>query len=309
MADRTKSGQFTKKNQAEAFQAAQTLSKEAVLESVAKIRSGLDTQVAKIAEAVQEKLTELETVTAAVEFQKAEAERIHGVEAIARNIDEANIAFQEKTADLARQSAEAQRNFAAQLEAARSQNVQAIQNLETERVRNQTAWNYSFEQQKKAANDGLQEELRIARKAEQIRKEDLERGWALREETLKAQETEVTELRTKAAGFPAELEKAINAAEGKGRGMAEREKNHEIAILKSEQAALRTVDKNTIDNLNAKLADKDEVIKQLTIQLAAANEAQKAIATKALDTAGNVKALADLQAATQANNSNGQKRV
>lgn len=302
---RTKSGQFVKKNNAEALAKAQTFTKESVLNSVAKIRSTLDGQVAEIGDLVQEKLTELETVSAAVDAQKSEAERIHGVEAIARNIDEANIAFQEKAAELARQTAEMQRNYAAQLEAARSTNAQAVQNLENERIRNQATWSYTFEQTKKAANDQLNEEIRVSKQVEKVRTEDLNRGWALREQELQARETEIVDLRQKAASFPAELDKAVNAAEGKARGMTEREKNHEIALLNNTHQAARTVDQNTITNLTAKLAEKDKLISDLSTQLVAANTKVETIATKALESAATRQQLADTQMMNQSTNGAG----
>lgn len=301
-AGRSKSGQFAKKQGEEALARAKTLTKDSVLESVAKIRSGLDVQVAKIGDIVQEKLTELETVTEAVEFQKAEAERIHGVEAVARSIEEANLALESTKAENLRKLGEFQKDLASKQEEARIENNQKVQLFETQRQQAENAWTYTFNQKKKTDQDQLAEELRIARQAEKVRQENLERGWNLREETLKAQETELTELRTKALNFPAELDKAVSAAEGKARGMAEREKNHEIAILNTQHQAQRTIDQNSIANLNAKLADKDKVIEQLTLQLNAANEAQKAIATKALESAATRQQLADTQMLNQSTN-------
>lgn len=308
MAERTKSGQFQKKIQQDAFAAAQALTKEGVLDSVAKIRSSLDNQVAKIAESVQEKITELETVTAAVEFQKGEAERIHGVEAIARSVEEADQEFEQRKSDLGRQELEFRKNYELRLVQARADNDQAISNLESDRKRSEATWQYTFEQTKKAANDQLNEDIRVRKQAEKVRIEDQERNWLLREQGVKSQEQEIVDLRAKVANFPIELDAEVKKQTAIVGSSMKRDKEHEIALLNSSNTAQRTVDANTIQNLTTKLADKDAIIGQLQVQLAAANKAQEAIATKALETASNVKALADLQT-TNAINSNGQKRA
>lgn len=305
---RTKSGQFAKKQGEESLAKAKTLTKESVLAGVAKDRASVDTQFNKIAELTQEKLSELEIVTEAVEFQKAEAERIHGVEAISRSIEEANLALETTKAENARKLAEHQKDFASKLEEARIESAQKEQQFAIQRQQTEASWSYSFEQQKKAAQDALNEEIRVAQQVERIRKEDLGRSWALREQELKTKEQELIDLRNKAAGFDAELKKAADAAESRAFSIAKKDKDHEIALLNNTHNAQRQVDTNTIANLQAKLQEKDKVIEQLTIQLSAANTAQKEIATKALETAGNVKAIADVQAAN-ALASNGQKRA
>jgi len=305
---RTKSGQFIKKGE-ESLAKAKTLSKESVLETGAKDRAAVDTQFAKIAELKQERIAELEIVTEAVDFQKGEIERLRGVEVAALAIEEANLKLEATKAENARKLGEHQKDFASKLEEARIENTQKVQQFSTERLQVQTAWNYTFEQTKKAANDRLNEEIRVAQQAEKVRHEDLTRSWDLREQELKSQEKEVFDLRAQVESFPGLLKTEAEAAKAQAFSISKKDKDHEIAILNSQNTAQRTVDQSTIANLNGKLADKDKVIEQLTIQLAAANLAQKEIATKALDTAGNVKALADLQAATQANNSNGQKRA
>jgi hypothetical protein len=304
---RSKSGQFTKKGE-ESLAKAKTLTKEGNLETSARDRSTVDAQFAKIAELKQERISELETLNEAVEFQKSEIERLRGVETAALSIEEANLKLEATKAENARKLAEHQKDLASKLEEARIENNQKVQQFEIDRARIQSAWNYSFEQQKKAAQDQLNEEIRVARQAEKIRAENLEREWQLREQALKAQETELIDLRAKAASFEAEKDKAVAAAESKAFNIAKKDKEHEIAILTAQHTAQRTVDQNTIQNLNMKLADKDEIIKQLTVQLSTATKAQETIATKALETAANRQALADQQT-TAALTNGGQKRA
>lgn len=305
---RTKSGQFAKKGE-EALTKAKTLSKESNLETSARDRSTVDAQFAKIAELKQERITELETLNEAVEFQKSEIVRLRGVETAALSIDEANLKLEATKAENARKLAEAKKDFESKLEEARIENNQKVQQFEIDRARIQSAWNYSFEQQKKAANDQLAEELRIARQAEKIRTEDLERGWKLREEALTAQEKELTDLRAKVSTFDAEVKKAAEEAKNQAFGIANKDKTHEIALLKNEQAAQTQVLNATIQHLKEQLAAKDNVIAQLTLRATSAEEKMANIATKSLETAGNVKALADLQQATQLANNNGARKA
>lgn len=306
---KTKSSQAeTEKNQ-QVKKTAGDFTVGGALQALAQVQAKVGQTFAGVGEQLQSKLQELETVKKALTLEKEEAERIHGVEAIARSIEEANAAFDDNRAELQKREEILHNEFNERQEKLNKQGHQAAIDMTTQRTRDQEQWTFAFEVSKRDAKAKFDEELRQLQLNERVRKEAIEKNWADREEGIRKQETEIAELRTKVAAFPAELDAEVKKHTAIVGSSMKRDKDHEIQILSGQFGAAKTVSDNTIANLQLQLQTKDKVIEQLQVQLAAANKSNTDIANKALETAGNVKALADLQQATQIAASNGQKRA
>lgn len=299
---RTKSGQFANKQNEGITRQASEFTVGGALESLAKVQATVGSTFAGIGEQLQAKLQELDTVTKAVELKKEEVETIYGVEAIARSIEDAEAAFEATKADLARQELEVRKNYEVRLQTAGAEHHQAVINLTNQRTRDQEAWSFQFEIDKRNAKAKLDEELRQTMLSERVRKEQVEKNWADREENLRKQETEVVELRTKVNSFPGELDAEVKKQVAIVGNSMKRDHTHELQISASQFAATKTILDNTILNLNSKLVDKDSVISQLTVQLATAQKSSTDIANKALESAASRQQLADNQMMTQSQN-------
>lgn len=303
----TKSAQVSAEKNSEIRKKVGGITVESALTAVSTAQAAIGKTLASVGEQVQKELQTLDTINKANELAREEGERIHGAAAIALSIEEAQAAAEAKKDELDR-AVEAHTILLADRKFAAERQFSAETNARTEQqARLNGQWTYEFELRKRDAASAFQEEQRLARVAEQVRKESLEKDWANREEGLKKQETEIVELRAKVVAFPDDLNKAVSKAEAIVGNSMKRDKEHEIQILVGAQNAARVVFENTIENLKRELTNKDKLINDLSTQLIAANTKVETIATKALDAAANRQALADLQAVNQSTNNGTRK--
>lgn len=305
----TKSEQFNDEKNTEIRKKVGEITVETALSAVSAAQATIGKTLAGVGEQLQKQLQDLDVVKKAKELEKEEAERIHGAAAIALSIEEAEAAAEAKKEELDRDLAAHQVLLTDRQFAADRQLQSEIQAKRDEQTRLNGQWVYEFELRKRDSTSAFQEEQRLARVAEQVRKEELEKTWANREEILRKQEGEVIELRTKVLAFPDELHKAVSKAEAIVGSSMKRDKEHEIQILTSRQDAARVVFENTIANLQREVAAKDKLIGELSTRLIASEEKVSNIATKALETAGNIKAIADVQSANALGAQNGSRKT
>lgn len=305
----TKSEQFNDEKNTEIRKKVGEITVETALSAVSAAQATIGKTLAGVGEQLQKQLQDLDVIKKAKELEQAEAERIHGVAAIALSVEEAEAAAEAKKEELDRDLAAHQVMLTDQKFDADRRLQSDIQLKRTEQERLNGQWTYEFELLKRDAASAFQEEQRQAQVAETVRKESLEKNWANREEGLKKQETEVVELRAKVAAFPEELSKAVTKAESIVGNVLKKDAAHEIAILNSRHAAEKLVSDNTIANLTAQLAAKDKLINDISTRLIASEEKVSNIATKALETAGNIKAIADVQSANALGAQNGSRKT
>ncbi len=309
MAQKRVGGKFVKEEAAEIREAAAKLSPEAVQATITKAQLETNATLSRVGEQTITAFRELETINKAIEVQKQEAERLHGVEAIALEVEEAERLRDDKKDEIDREIESYERDAAdkkAQLDREHNEKVR----LNTENQNRAVAqWRFEFETQKQNELAQWEEHKRRRLIDETIRTEALDRNAKEREAALAAKEKEFTDLKAKVEAFPEELRKEVGKAVGIAENSLKRDHKHEIELLTSRFNSEKTIADNTISSLKADLTNKDKVITDLQVRIAAAEEKVASIANKALETAGNVKALADVQTSAAIASSNGQKRA
>lgn len=305
----TKSAQVSAEKNSEIRKKVGGITVESALTAVSAAQATIGKTLASVGEQVQKELQTLDTINKANELAREEGERIHGAAAIALSIEEAQANAELKKEEL-------DRDLAAHAVLVSDQKFDADRRLQSEitakrdeQQRLNGQWTYEFELRKRDLLSAFQEEQRQAGVAETVRKEGLEKVWANREELLKKQETEVVELRAKVAAFPEELKSEVNKQVAIVGNSMKKDALHEVQMLQSAQNAARVVSENTIANLQREVASKDKLLGELTLQLIAANAKVETIATKALETAGNVKAMADIQSANALSNNGASRKT
>lgn len=304
-----KNGKFVKAEATEIREQASKTTSSSIQTAIAKAQQETIKTLSQVQEQAVTALNELETVKKAVEVERQELERIHGVAAIAKEIEEAQQNLADRKVELDRELAAYEIVIAdKRSELERDLNAKLRANMESNTAQ-QDRWTFEFETKKRNEQSTWDEAKRRRDLDEQIRAEGFERSIKDREAQMAAKENEFVTLKAKVEAFPAELAAAIKKDVAIAENSLRRDHKHEIELLTSKFEAERTVFNNTLSSLRAESINKDKIIEQLTTRLAAADEKVSTIATKALETAGNVKALADVQTSTAIAANNGAKRA
>src|SRR5512135_416683 len=287
-------------------QAAANLTVQKTAQKITQVGIDIQGAVAKVSEQLMETTQELQTVQRAVTLEREELEELHGKDVIASSIDDllAQHAEQEKQLDL--QIATRKQQW--QEEQVAHQKTLQMQQEEVarQRQRDEDDFQYRTQQARRDSQDKFDEMLRTKDRANQLRQEQLEKGWVTREDAVKAREKEVTDALAKAQTLEVEnkkLDQSVNAL-----GAQLRDLKHANALEKAgfdQKLALEVQKNQSLETANKALAD--QVIK-LTQQLDAARDQVKDIATKSVEGASGRLALSELKDTIAAQSQNGPTR-
>lgn len=267
---------------------------ETALKSVSAAQAAIGRTLADVGEQVQKELQTLEDVRKSKELLTQELEDLHGKDALLKNTEELQVAFETKKLELDESFKIFQRDLADKQDAASRQ-------LASKEEENQ----FNATKAKLAADALLESEIHAARVSERDRKEALEKTWALREESIKKNETEFADLKTQVNAFPAllkaETEKAASIAGNSVKGQYE----HTLALTRKDAEAARQIADMQIKTLNDQVTKLSLQLTEAYNKLDAANTKVSEIATKALESASGQRTLAEIQSFSSKENNNG----
>lgn len=308
-AQRRSGGKFAKEEAEEIRDTAKKFSIESFQQNIAKSQSEAISALSGVQQQVLNASNELEKIQRAIEVEKQEQERLHSVAAIAKEVEEAELDRDQRKAELEREAQSFELELSDKKSAAERAHAEAIR-LQAETLeRTEKKWRFDFDSSK-ANEQALWDEAKRRRSVEEtLRSESVERGFQERDAALAARENELVELKAKVEAFPAEIDKATKREVAIVSNSLNKDHRHEIEMLTGKFNSEKTISENTISSLRADLAGKDKTIAELQLRLTASEDKVSTIATKALETAGNVKALADVQTSAAIASNNGSKRI
>lgn len=267
---------------------------ETALKSVSAAQAAIGRTLADVGEQVQKELQTLEDVRKTKELVTQELEELHGKDALLKNTEELQVAFEAKKLELDESFKIFQRDLADKQDAAGRQ-------LASEEEENR----FNATKAKLAADALLETDIHAARVSERDRKEALEKTWALREENIKKNETEFADLKNQVNGFPAllkaETEKAASIAGNSMKGQYE----HTLALTRKDAEAAKQIAEMQIKTLNEQVFRLSAQLTESYTKLDAANTKVAEIANKALESASGQRTLAEIQSFSSKESSNG----
>lgn len=271
-------------------------------EKAAQALASAGVQMQKSLSAVSEELTtriaQLDTIKENISIESEELERLYGARVISEHLDVLIAEHDEKKQALDKEVAETRAKWAEERVAA-----------EMARTREESEFNYKRTQERKATDDSWKETLRLRYIDEENRRLQLEKIWGQREEALKAQESELVDLRAKAQGFQAELDKAVKTAESVVANRLIKDHTHAMQLLEKDRAGEKALYEADKKSLSEALAREQSLTIALRAELAEASKKNTEIATKALESTSSREALTTLQTSLKDSGLNGgQKR-
>jgi hypothetical protein len=163
------------------------------------------------------------------------------------------------------------------------------------RDRDREQFDYAFKRDQQTVRDKLNDEKAALEKELRLKKETVEKDLAQRQQALSEKETELNTLRARAAAFPKELDTAVDRAVKEAADKLKLEAKNREDLLKKESEGERNVLITRIQSLEKMVKDLSEQTNRLNTQLESAYKKVQEIAEKTIESAGQGKALADLQ--------------
>lgn len=232
---------------------------------------------------------EYEQLKEAIEAKKAELKAVHDLEftanstvalvaakdrVIAEKEEQAKTIIENAKMDAAEVKEEADQ-YARDLQTKAKEKSQAD---EKARNRMREEWDYAFSRQKQEKVDAVQDKINDKVKLIQAREDEV----AEREANAEKLKAQVLEAEKALELAKADTDEKVRAAVGKAKGMAEREAEHDRALLESQHVGLTSKLESEKSHLRASLDDARNRIDALEKQIGAANERVTTIATGAL---------------------------
>ena len=269
----------------------------------------IQNNLVQLAQLLTEKTQELADLKAAVSIEEENLQNVHAIEVSATALENLKEEYTAKSQQLEAELHDLQAKYVS-LQAELEKNyVDRQRELEQTRQREAAEFKYNLDQTRLKDKTSYNQQLEDEKRANMLKQQQLEAGWAARNDTLVAAEKEFIELRAKVAGFDEVLRKAVSQAEAVTKNSVTRDLGHAHELEKRDltgQISLLNLQKAQSDKDKEALA---KTILELQTQLAAANKQVENIATKALESASGNLAMNKMQGVIeQTTSTNGGKR-
>lgn len=288
----SKEADAVKQHQAEVLAKIASMTPESVTQAVTAAQFDIQKTLGSVSQLLVEKTQELQTVDEAIQIQRIELERLHGVDVVQSAIDlliTEHAATKDKLADEifdTRQLWLKERQEHDQLEVERKQELQKT------RQREDADHRYQLQQTRKSEQDAWNEQVRREKLEHQLQHEAKERNWAEREAKLAAQEKDIENLRNDAAMFATKVSVAEKAAVAVVTNTLSKDHKHAIEMMENNAKATITILQSKIAQLEQTVSQTAQALAETQARLQTAYEKNAEVANKALESASGQSAMA-----------------
>lgn len=270
------------------------LSVEKALNGVTKTNLDVSKALSAVTEQLVETTRELETVKEAVALEQAELEQLHGKDIVASSIDDLIADYNDKKAKFDEDVAATRTAWIKEEEAHNQAVRERNEALTKTRQRDEAEYQYKTQQERRAAQDKFNDEMRAQQVTERDRREAVLRDHATRELELKARENDLASYKAQVEAFPAKLDAEVKKAEAIATNSVKREYEHKIQLMTKDSENAAKVSANELASLKQQLDKALTTIAEQQARLTAADDKVRSIAEKALEAASGRQALAEV---------------
>ena len=285
---------------------ADALTLENVVKDITQLRSSVGRTLSQIAESLEAEVDKYQQVKKAIEIKEQELAEIYDIQRQAVSLTALIKAQQQKRDDFEAEIAKEREDLESEIAEARAQWDAERKGREVEmkeqtiidskaRQRDRDEYLYKFTREQQQSKDQFADEKARIERELTLRREELERQLGDREVAVTAREKELTDLRDRAARFPADFDAAIAKAIRETTARAQADAATREELLNREATGEKNVLATRIASLDQTVKDQADQIKQLSQQLQKAYGQVQEIAVRAIDGSSNSKTLAGVQ--------------
>lgn len=256
---------------------------ETAVQNTANLGLEVQRALAGVSEKLVQATQELADTNEAIRLANEELETIHKIDTAATAIDILIQDYEEKNKTL-EETFKEKETLALREETERARKTQeAERNSAQQRQREIDEYTYKKNQERAFAEDAFKEKMRVQARDNEIRQQELARGWADREASLKAQEEETVKLRAEVASYPEKLSKETAAQVAIATNSLKRNLEMEFSLKSKDMETNARIQQAQLVELNKQLTSATEINARLQAQLDLANAKVESIATKAIE--------------------------
>ena len=285
---------------------------EGIVKNIAELKLKIGDSLDAIAKNLLSEKEQLREIQEAIAIEKKNLEDLYGISANADTLaalllaqEEKKKSFEEEMKNrksefdekMAREKAafgeEMKNQRAAWLqekkETAQKQKEEKEEQLK-KRAREEEEYKYNLAQTRKKEQDAYDLKKELQERELEEKRAAFEKEISEREKAVTEAENELNTLREQVTQFPKELEKAVKSTEVRITKELQGQYKFEKELLAKETEGKLNLLKQTIQTLEAKIIEQDNLIKQLSQKADVSEKTVKDIALKALDTASKIPA-------------------
>lgn len=284
---------------------AATLSNEGIVKEVSGLKISLSSALDKLNENYINEFRKFEELQVAIRIEKQQLEDLYQLSANTDSLSAMLLAQKEKKeqfeqematrkAELNEQIKTEKERFDTEVTEKRSQwkkdqelyaaqAKEAAEDRKKNQAREEEEYLYNLKITRKKETDQYEEKKQKLEKELADKKAAFEHEFTGRESKIQEAESELKELRTKSAAFPAELEKAVAAATKAVSEKLETQFGFEKELQQKETVGELKLKDQIIGTLNAKIKDMETTIKELSQKAVTAETSVKDIAIRAIE--------------------------
>jgi hypothetical protein len=251
-----------------------TLQAAEVIGEIGNLQVTVQSTLANISAEITGKLEQLHNTESAISSLEERLNELYQIEKEALSLEEMRAARAEEQVRFDKMVAARNEEWTED-EAARSK----------EWHRKEEEHEYEIRQKRQRFLDEFNAEVESHKRAERIRSEELAKGWAVREDALKARENEVADLKKEVEGFDAKLKAEVSKAEAVATNSVKKQYEHQIQLLQKDMESERNMSDAKIQALQIQVGQFLDQIKDLNAQLQAARNDAKEVTAQALQSA------------------------
>jgi hypothetical protein len=281
------------------------LSYEGIVKEIADLKVNLSSVLDKLGSTFVSEFRKFEELQQAINLEQKNLEDLYQLSANTDSLSVMLLAQKEKKEQFEQEMATRKAEFEERMKAEKEQfeaemvekkslwkkeqeaNLQKAKEeadlLKKNRQREEEEFQYNLKISRKKETDLYEEKRQKLEKELVEKKAAFEKEFAERETKVKEAETELNELRTKAAAFPAELEKAVSSAIKTTTEKLETTFRFEKELKEKETTGELKLKDQIIETLKNKIKDMEASLKELSQKTATAEANVKDIAIKAIE--------------------------
>jgi hypothetical protein len=275
---------------------------ESIIKGLADLNLNVGKALTEVASHLTAEANKLSEIRSAISIETRNIEELHGIRIVADTLALLIKEYEEKKAAFEAERAEAEEQFEAEMAEKKAEwkkeqesyNVSVKENevrLKKDREREREDYEYNLALTRKKDKDLYEEQKAKLQKELNAQRLEQELELTVREAAIAGRESELSELRSRAAAFPAALTSATEQAEKEAVLRTESRLKHEEMLRIKEAESDRRVAELTVVSLQETASKQAAQIELLTKKLEDANTQVQAIAVKAIEGASNARAL------------------
>lgn len=277
-----------------AVAAVSELKVQEAVQDIATLQITLQQTLADLGSKITGKLAQVEQIDLAIATKMQQLEDLYAIEKEAANLEEIKALREQESLGFAQDAKDRNQQLSDERVA-----------LQKQRDREAEEYNYAIKVRNERAQQEFQSLIDSHKRDEAIRQAELTRGWMAREEAIKTQESEITNLRALVASFDSKIKAEVDKAVAIVSSQIKKAHEQELAMLKKDMEVAEKLHQSLITSKDTTIASLSKQIDTLNTQLAQAQQDSKDVIAKTLEAASKSEAYNALKGAWDASNQSG----